>query len=103
MGRRGSSHRRSWFGTGTMVEIVALLTLSIVGVLGGLIAVGWLLLSGELTSFDGLLLTSVALLLVVIFSLNSLWTIRSQEFQRWCNSRQRGKKKENQAQEKQTA
>ena len=86
-----------------MVEIVALLTLSIVGILGGLIAAGWLLFSGEITSFDGLLLTSVASLLVVIFSLNGLWTIRSQEFQRWCNSRQRGKKKENQAQEKQTA
>jgi hypothetical protein len=37
-----------------MVEIVALLTLSIVVILGGLIAAGWLLFSGEITSFDGL-------------------------------------------------
>jgi hypothetical protein len=35
-----------------MVEIVALLTLSIVGILGGLIAAGWLLFSGEIASFD---------------------------------------------------
>jgi hypothetical protein len=55
-----------------MVEIFVLLTLSSVVVLGGLIAAGWLLFSGELTSFDGILLTSVALLLVVVFLLNSL-------------------------------
>ena len=103
MGRRGSSRRRSWFVIGTMVEIFALLTLSIVGILGGLIAAGWLLFSGELTSFDGLLLTSVALLLVVIFSMNSLWTIRSQEFQRWWDRRQGGKNKGNQGQGTQTA
>ena len=72
-----------------MFEVLLLLSLSFVMVLGALSAAGWLLLSGDLASFDGLLLTFVALLLALVFFLSGLWTVRSQEFQQWWDNRKR--------------
>lgn len=77
-----------------MFEILLLLGLCIVVVVGSVIATGWLLISQQLMSFDGLLAAFVALLLAIIFFLNGFWTIRSQEFQQWWKSHRGDKNKE---------
>jgi hypothetical protein len=74
-----------------MVETFLLLTLSFLLGAGCLALTGWLVASGQFTTFDGLFLTLVCLVLALVFFLNCIWTIRSQEFLEWVQSR---KKKE---------
>ena len=70
-----------------MVEELLLLVFSLVLGLGGLVLTGWLAATGQSTTFDGLFLTFVALVLSLVFLLNFSWTLRSQELRRRLGSR----------------
>jgi hypothetical protein len=74
-----------------MVETFLLLTLSFLLGAGCLALTGWLLASGQFTTFDGLFLTLVCLVLALVFFLNCIWTVRSQEFLEWVQSRKKKK------------
>lgn len=63
-----------------MLEDLFLLIFSIVATLGSLALAGWLVITGQAATFDGLFLTFVALVLALIFMLILSWTMRSQEF-----------------------
>ena len=65
-----------------MLEDLFLLVFSSVSALGGLALACWLAITGQSTTFDGLFLTFVALVLSLVFLLNAFWTWRSQGFQR---------------------
>ncbi len=69
------------------MEAFFLLVFSLVLGLGGIALVAWLLASGQSTTFDGLFLTFVALVLSLVFLLNFYWTSRSQEFHQWLTNR----------------
>jgi len=70
-----------------LLENLFLLVFSLVSGLGGLALTGWLAITGQATTFDGLFLTFVALGLSLVFLLNASWTLRSQEFRHWWESR----------------
>jgi len=63
-----------------LLEDLFLLIFSIVATLGSLALAGWLVITGQAATFDGLFLTFVALVLALIFMLILSWTMRSQEF-----------------------
>lgn len=68
------------------MEDLLLLVISLVLGLGGLVLAGWLAATGQATTFDGLFLTLVALVLSLVFLLNFSWTLRSQELRRRLHS-----------------
>jgi len=77
-----------------MVETFLLLILSFLLGAGCLVLTGWLVASGQFTTFDGLFLALVCLVLALVFFLNCIWTVRSQELLEWLQSR---KKKQTEA------
>jgi len=70
-----------------MVETFLLLILSFLLGVGCLVLTGWLVASGQFTTFDGLFLALVCLVLALVFFLNCIWTVRSQELLQWVQSR----------------
>ena len=74
-----------------MLETLILLVLSLVLGIGSLVWAGWLILGGQFQTFDGLFLTLVCLVLALVFFINCLWNIRSQEFKQWLEGRERKK------------
>jgi hypothetical protein len=69
-------------------EIILLLSFSFLMGVGCLAWAMRSVVSGEFASFDGLFLTLVCFLLAVIFSLNGVWTLQSQEFREWQKRRE---------------
>jgi hypothetical protein len=69
------------------LEDLFLLVFSLVAALGSLALAGWLAITGQSTTFDGLFLTFVALVLSLVFLLIISWTMRSQEFRQWRENR----------------
>src|SRR5438093_13712651 len=74
-----------------MLETLILLVLSLVLGIGSLVWARWLILGGQFQTFDGLFLTLVCLVLVLVFFMNCLWNIRSQECKKWLEGRERKK------------
>jgi hypothetical protein len=74
-----------------MVETFLLLILSFLLGAGCLVLTGWLVASGQFTTFDGLFLALVCLVLALVFFLNCIWTVRSQELLEWVQSRKKKK------------
>jgi hypothetical protein len=72
-----------------MLETFVLLVLSLVLGIGSLAWAGWLVLAGQFQTFDGLFLTLVCLVLALVFFINCIWNIRSQEFKEWLQGRER--------------
>jgi hypothetical protein len=77
-----------------MVETFLLLILSFLLGAGCLVLTGWLVASGQFTTFDGLFLALVCLVLALVFFLNCIWTVRSQELLEWVQSRKKKKTEE---------
>jgi hypothetical protein len=69
------------------LEDLFLLVFSVVFAFGGLALAGWLAVSGQSTTFDGLFLTFVALVLSLVFLLNASWSWRGQELRQWKKNR----------------
>lgn len=74
-----------------MLEIFILLSLSVMLTLGSLGVLAWLAATGGLATMDGLFLALVCLTLVIVFSLNLRWALRSQEFRNWIEQRSQKK------------
>jgi SNF family Na+-dependent transporter len=74
-----------------MVETFLVLILSFLLGAVCLVLTGWLVASGQFTTFDGLFLTLVCLVLALVFFLNCIWALRSQELLEWVQSRKRKK------------
>ncbi len=72
-----------------MMENLMLLVFCLLLGVGCLVWAGWLVVSHQFATFDGLFLFLVCLVLALISFLNCLWTIRSQEFREWLSSRSR--------------
>lgn len=72
-----------------MLESVVLMVFSAVFGLGCLIVAGWLVISQQFATFDGLFLALVCLLLALIAFLNLIWCLRSREFREWLESREK--------------
>ena len=72
-----------------MVETILLLILSFLLGVGCLVLTGWLVASGQFKTFDGLFLALVCLVLALVFFLNCIWTVRSQELLEWVQSRKK--------------
>ena len=70
-----------------MLETILLLIASFLLGVGSLAVVVWLLLTGQFASLDGLFLTFACLILALVFFLNCGWSLRSQEFRQWWQSR----------------
>ena len=70
-----------------MLESALLLIFSAIFALTCLIMTGWLVISQQFESFDGLFLALVCLLLALISFLNFGWSLRSKELREWINKR----------------
>jgi len=70
-----------------MLESALLLIFSAIFGLGCLIMAGWLIVSQQFESFDGLFLALVCLLLALISFLNLGWSLRSKELREWIENR----------------
>ena len=70
-----------------MLESIVLTIFSTVFGLGCLITAGWLVISKQFATLDGIFLALVCLLLALISFLNLSWSLRSKEFRQWLNSR----------------
>ena len=69
-----------------MLESVVLIVFSAVFGLGCLIVAGWLVVSQQFATLDGIFLALVCLLLALIAFLNLVWSLRSREFREWLES-----------------
>ena len=63
-----------------MVETVLLLVSSLLLGIGALVLAGWLVISHQFASLDGIFLTLVCLVMALVFFLNCGWSLRSEEF-----------------------
>ncbi|MCI0621917.1 MAG: hypothetical protein L0387_09640 [Acidobacteria bacterium] len=70
-----------------MLETVLLLVFSFLLGMGCLIVAGWLVISHQFATLDGIFLTLVCLVLALVFFLNCGWTLRSEEFRQLMQSR----------------
>lgn len=70
-----------------MLETMILLVGSFLLGIGCLILAGWLVVSHQFATLDGIFLTLVCLVLALVFFLNCGWSLRSQEFREWWQSR----------------
>jgi hypothetical protein len=70
-----------------MLESVLLLVFSLLLGIGCLVLAGWLVLSHQFASLDGIFLTLVCLVLALVFFLNCVWSLRSRELREWWQSR----------------
>ena len=65
-----------------MVETILLLSASFLLGIGSLVLAGWLVISHQFATLDGIFLTLVCLVMALVFFLNCFWTLRSEEFRR---------------------
>jgi hypothetical protein len=70
-----------------MVETILLLVSSLLLGIGSLVVAGWLVVSQQFASLDGIFLTIVCLVLALVFFLNCGWSLRSEEFRRLMQER----------------
>jgi len=70
-----------------MVETVLLLVSSFVLGIGSLVLAGWLVISHQFASLDGIFLTLVCLVMALVFFLNCFWTLRSEEVRHLMQNR----------------
>ena len=70
-----------------MVETLVLLVSSLLLGVGSLVLAGWLVISHQFASLDGIFLTLVCLVLALVFFLNCFWSIRSEEFRKSMEQR----------------
>ena len=70
-----------------MLETLLLLLFSFLLGLACLAVTGWLVASHQFASLDGIFLTCVCLVMALVFFLNCGWSLRSQEFREWLQSR----------------
>ena len=63
-----------------MVETILLLSASFLLGICSLVVAGWLIISHQFETLDGLFLTLVCLVMALVFFLNCFWTLRSKEF-----------------------
>jgi hypothetical protein len=70
-----------------MLESVVLMIFSAIFGLGCVIVAGWLVISQQFATLDGLFLALVCLLLALISFLTLTWSLRSKEFREWLKSR----------------
>jgi hypothetical protein len=75
------------FGGDILIETLLLLIFSLLMGIGSLGVAGWLALSGQFASLDGLFLTMTALLVALVFFLNFAWNLNSQELTERLNAR----------------
>ena len=68
-----------------MIETFLLLIFSFLLGFGCLGVAGWLVISHQFASMDGLFLIMTALVAALVFFLNLAWTLRSQELADWIN------------------
>ena len=70
-----------------MVETVLLLVSSLLLGIGSLVLAGWLVISHQFASLDGIFLTLVCFVMALVFFLNCVWSLRSQEFRKLMQER----------------
>ena len=70
-----------------MMETLALLILSLLLGVGSLGVAGWLVVTSQFATFDGLFAVLVCLVLALVFFINCVWSIRGKEFREWMESR----------------
>jgi hypothetical protein len=70
-----------------MVETIVLLVSNILLGIGSLVLAGWLLISRQFASLDGIFLTFVCLIMALVFVLNAIWSLRSEEFRQLMQQR----------------
>jgi hypothetical protein len=70
-----------------MVETILLLVSSLLLGIGSLVLAGWLVISHQFASLDGIFLTLVCLVMALVFFLNCGWTLRSAEFRQLMQDR----------------
>ena len=70
-----------------MVETLLLLVLSLLLGIGCLVLAGWLVISHQFATLDGIFLTLVCLVMALVFFLNCFWSIRSEEFRKSLEQR----------------
>lgn len=70
-----------------MLETALLLIFSLLLAIGCLALAGWLVVSHQFATLDGIFLTLVCLVLALVFLLNCGWSLRSEEVQNWWQDR----------------
>ena len=70
-----------------MIEAFLLLIFSFLLGFGCLGVAGWLVISHQFASMDGLFMIMTALVAALVFLLNLAWTLRSQELADWIDKR----------------
>lgn len=70
-----------------MVETILLLVSSLLLGIGSLVLAGWLVISHQFASLDGIFLTLVCLVMALVFFLNCGWNLRSEEFRKLMQDR----------------
>ena len=70
-----------------MVEAILILISSFLLGIGSLILAGWLVISHQFASLDGIFLTLVCLVMALVFFLNCLWNLRSEELRQLMQER----------------
>jgi hypothetical protein len=70
-----------------MVEAVLLLISSFLLGIGSLVLAGWLVISHQFASLDGIFLTLVCLVMALVCLLNCFWSLRSEEFRQLMQDR----------------
>jgi hypothetical protein len=70
-----------------MVEAVLILISSFLLGIGSLVLAGWLVISHQFASLDGIFLTLVCLVMALVFFLNCFWSVRSEEFRQMMQER----------------
>jgi hypothetical protein len=70
-----------------MLETVLLLILSLLLGIGCLVLAGWLVMTHQFATLDGIFLMLVCLVLALVFFLSCGWSLRSQEFRQWWEGR----------------
>jgi hypothetical protein len=70
-----------------MVEAILLLISSFLLGIGSLVLAGWLVISHQFASLDGIFLTLVCLVMALVFFLNCFWSVRSEEFRKMLQER----------------
>lgn len=72
-----------------MVEAILLVVSSLLLGIGSLVLAGWLVISHQFASLDGIFLTLVCLVLALVFFLNCFWSLRSEEFRQLIQERKK--------------
>ena len=70
-----------------MMETILLLISSFLLGVGSLVLAGWLVVSHQFASLDGIFLTFVSLIMALVCFLNCFWNLRSEEFRQAMQQR----------------